>query len=67
MGRYKNIDPKMIETITNEIMDHGSPVHWDDIAGLAFQKKMVREIVVLPMLRPDLFKGLRSAIFFFEL
>ncbi len=31
--RYKNIDPKMIELIENEIMDHGQPVDWDDVAG----------------------------------
>jgi len=58
--RYKNIDPKMIELILNEIMDNGSPVHWDDIAGLHFQKATVKEIVVLPMLRPDIFTGLRG-------
>ncbi|XP_033217586.1 fidgetin-like protein 1 isoform X2 [Belonocnema kinseyi] len=30
----KNIEPKMIEQIKNEIMDSGSKVTWDDIAGL---------------------------------
>jgi len=58
--RYKNIDTKMIELIINEIMDSGSPVHWNDIAGLNFQKKTVKEIVVLPLLRPDIFTGLRG-------
>jgi len=58
--RYKNIDMKMVETIKNEIMDSGEPVTWDDIAGLEFAKDMVKEIVVWPMLRPDIFKGLRG-------
>jgi len=58
--RYKNIDTKMIELIINEIMDSGAPVHWNDIAGLHFQKKTVKEIVVLPLLRPDIFTGLRG-------
>jgi len=58
--RYKNIDQKMIELIMNEIMDNGAPVNWNDIAGLQFQKKCVKEIVVLPMLRPDIFTGLRG-------
>ena len=58
-SRYKNIDPKMIELIMNQVMDTGAPVSWDDIAGLEFQKSMVKEIVVLPMLRPDIFTGLR--------
>lgn len=58
--RLKNIEPKMIELITNEIMDHGPPVSWDDIAGLEFAKNVIKEIVVWPMLRPDIFKGLRG-------
>ena len=58
--RYKNIEPKMIELIENEIMDRGPPTNWDDIAGLEFAKKTIKEIVVLPMLRPDLFSGLRG-------
>jgi len=58
--RYKNIDKKMVELIKNEIMDQGEPVHWDDIAGLDFAKETVKEIVVWPMLRPDIFSGLRG-------
>ena len=29
--RLKNIEPKMVELITNEIMDHGPAVVWEDI------------------------------------
>jgi len=58
--RYKNIDMKMVELIKNEIMDAGDPIAWDDIAGLEFAKEMVKEIVVWPMLRPDIFTGLRG-------
>ena len=58
--RLKNIDPKFIELIENEIMDHGSPVTWNDIAGLDFVKTTVKEIVVFPLLRPDIFHGLRG-------
>jgi len=58
--RYKNIDMKMVELIKNEIMDAGEPITWDDIAGLQFAKEMVKEIVVWPMLRPDIFTGLRG-------
>ena len=38
--------------ISMEIMDHGVPVQWDDIAGLEFAKATIKEIVVWPMLRP---------------
>lgn len=56
----KNIDAKMIELIENEIMDHGTKVEWDDIAGLEFAKNTIQEIVIWPMLRPDIFTGLRG-------
>ncbi|XP_072009253.1 fidgetin-like protein 1 isoform X2 [Engystomops pustulosus] len=58
--RLKNIEPKMIELIMSEIMDHGPPINWDDIAGLEFAKTTIKEIVVWPMLRPDIFTGLRG-------
>ncbi|KAF6209613.1 hypothetical protein GE061_015361 [Apolygus lucorum] len=57
--RLKNIEPRMIELIKNEIMDCGSKITWDDIAGLHFAKTTIQEIVVWPMLRPDIFTGLR--------
>lgn len=57
--RLKNIEPKMIELIKSEIMDCGPNIHWDDIAGLKFAKTAIQEAVVWPMLRPDIFTGLR--------
>uniref|UniRef100_UPI00398EA80A fidgetin-like protein 1 n=1 Tax=Pristiophorus japonicus TaxID=55135 RepID=UPI00398EA80A len=56
----KNFEPKMIQLIMSEIIDHGPPVNWDDIAGLEFAKATIKEIVVWPMLRPDIFTGLRG-------
>lgn len=58
--RLKNFEPKIIELIISEIMDHGPPVAWEDIAGLEFAKATIKEIVVWPMLRPDIFTGLRG-------
>ncbi|XP_010732826.3 fidgetin-like protein 1 [Larimichthys crocea] len=58
--RLKNFEPKIIELIMSEIMDHGPPISWDDIAGLEFAKTTIKEIVVWPMLRPDIFTGLRG-------
>ncbi|KAJ8318366.1 hypothetical protein KUTeg_003457 [Tegillarca granosa] len=58
--RLKGIEPKMIELVMNEVMDHGPNIGWDDIAGLDFAKKTIKEIVVWPMLRPDIFTGLRG-------
>ncbi|PVZ97252.1 hypothetical protein BB558_006533 [Smittium angustum] len=58
--RLKNVDPKMIEVIKNEIMSNLPSVSWEDIAGLEHAKKSIMEIVVWPMQRPDLFSGLRG-------
>eukprot|EP00117_Sycon_ciliatum_P002139 scpid42032/ scgid2058/ Fidgetin-like protein 1 len=58
--RLSGLEPRMIELIMNEIMDHGPPITWNDIAGLEFAKKTIQEIVVWPMLRPDIFTGLRG-------
>lgn len=46
--------------VENEILDTKGVATWDDIAGLEFAKKCVMEIVVWPMLRPDIFTGLRG-------
>ncbi|KAI9298129.1 AAA-domain-containing protein [Neoconidiobolus thromboides FSU 785] len=48
----------MVERIMNEIMSHNLKLDWDDIAGLDHAKNLIKEIVVWPMLRPDIFKGL---------
>ncbi|XP_022921172.2 fidgetin-like protein 1 isoform X1 [Onthophagus taurus] len=57
--RLKNIEPRMVELIKSEIMDCGPPIEWCDIAGLEFAKTAIQEAVVWPMLRPDIFTGLR--------
>jgi len=57
--KLQSCDPKLIELITFEMMESVG-VTWDDIAGLHFAKKTLREIVVWPLLRPDVFTGLRG-------
>lgn len=46
--------------IMNEIVDKGPQIEWKDIAGLQHAKEAIMEIVVWPMLRPDIFTGLRG-------
>ncbi|CAH8849405.1 unnamed protein product [Trichobilharzia szidati] len=58
--RLKQFDQKVVDMIMSEIMESKSSITWDDIAGLEFSKKTLQEIVILPMLRPDLFVGLRG-------
>ncbi|XP_060192941.1 ATPase family AAA domain-containing protein FIGL1 [Lycium barbarum] len=58
--KLRNIEPRLIEHISNEIMHRDPNVRWDDIAGLEHAKKCVTEMVIWPLLRPDIFKGCRS-------
>lgn len=60
--QFKNIEPHLIEAIKNEIMDTGETVTWDDISGLVRAKEIIKETVVMPQLRPDLFTGIRRPV-----
>ncbi|KAF9198934.1 hypothetical protein BGZ49_000124 [Haplosporangium sp. Z 27] len=60
ISRLKNVDPKLANLILNEVLVDGATVTWDDIAGLSFAKQALKEIVILPALRPELFTGLRA-------
>ena len=42
------------------MLNRSPNVKWVDIAGLDLAKQIVQEIVVWPMLRPDIFTGLRG-------
>ncbi|KXN72470.1 AAA domain protein [Conidiobolus coronatus NRRL 28638] len=58
--RLKNLDANMIQMIKNEIMGTDLNITWDDIAGLTHAKKTMNEIIVQPIKRPDLFRGLTA-------
>ncbi|KAJ3175933.1 hypothetical protein HDU87_005597 [Geranomyces variabilis] len=58
--RLKNLPPQLVEVILNEILEGVAEVTWDDIVGLTLAKATIRETVVFPMQRPDIFCGLRS-------
>ncbi|KAK7931918.1 adenosinetriphosphatase [Apiospora marii] len=54
------VDSAAAKAIFNEIVVEGDEVHWSDVAGLEIAKSALREAVVYPFLRPDLFMGLRE-------
>jgi fidgetin-like protein 1 len=45
----------MIEMIESEILDNGTKIRYEDIAGLDFAKKTIHEVIVWPMLRPGFY------------
>lgn len=56
------VDRTAAKQIFAEIVVHGDEVHWEDIAGLENAKSSLKEAVVYPFLRPDLFRGLREPV-----
>ncbi|KAK4999705.1 hypothetical protein LTR66_001301 [Elasticomyces elasticus] len=56
----KGVDETAAKQILNEIVIQGDEVHWNDVAGLEIAKAALKETVVYPFLRPDLFMGLRE-------
>ncbi|KAJ2356972.1 putative 26S proteasome subunit yta6 [Coemansia erecta] len=58
--RLKNIDPRMIEMIESDILTTTQEITWDDIAGLGQAKRAVHMAVIYPLLKPELFQGIRS-------
>ncbi|VDN84214.1 unnamed protein product [Brugia pahangi] len=56
----KILEDNVINLIEAEIMSMGTDIQWTDICGLEPAKKALREIIVLPFLRPDIFKGIRA-------
>ncbi|KAL3232940.1 Uncharacterized protein RNJ44_04856 [Nakaseomyces bracarensis] len=56
------VDKTAAKQIFSEIVVHGDEVRWEDIAGLENAKFSLKEAVVYPFLRPDLFLGLREPV-----
>jgi hypothetical protein len=56
----KGVDGEALKQVANEIVVKGDDVRWSDVAGLEGAKQALKEAVVYPFLRPDLFSGLRE-------
>lgn len=62
MKTLKGVDTTACEQIVQEILLTDYSVKWDHIVGLNAAKNCLKETVVYPFLRPELFKGLREPI-----
>ncbi|XP_073401851.1 fidgetin isoform X2 [Dendrobates tinctorius] len=58
--QLKNTDTHLIDLVTNEIINQGHPVDWDEIAGLDLVKAFIKEEVLWPVIRSDAFSGLTA-------
>jgi len=52
-------DKDLVEGLERDIVVKNPNVRWTDIAELTEAKKLLNEAVVLPLLMPDFFKGIR--------
>ncbi|MFX1285334.1 MAG: AAA family ATPase [Promethearchaeota archaeon] len=53
-------DDEISGAISSVIVREKPNVKWEDVAGMEAAKRALREAVILPMSRPDLFKGARK-------
>ena len=59
IAEENKLDFALVTQIESDIMDSGPGVDWKDIAGLSHVKRIIRETIIYPSLRPDIFKGVR--------
>lgn len=53
------VDKDLAEMLERDILQRNPAVRWDDIAELDDAKRLLKEAVVLPMVLPNYFKGIR--------
>ncbi|XP_019746193.1 fidgetin-like [Hippocampus comes] len=56
--QLKTCDPHLLGMVTSEIVQMAPPMDWSDIAGLELAKATLKEEVLWPILRPDMFRSL---------
>ncbi|MFX1377962.1 MAG: AAA family ATPase [Promethearchaeota archaeon] len=53
-------EQELIDTISGTIVTESPNIKWEDIAGLDNVKQALREAIVLPIMKPQLFTGARK-------
>ncbi|MFX1329424.1 MAG: AAA family ATPase [Promethearchaeota archaeon] len=59
MGLVSSEEQELIDMISGTIVTESPNVKWNDIAGLESVKQALREAIVLPIAKPELFTGAR--------
>jgi len=57
---YTGGDRRLVELIESDIIDHNVGISWDDVAELGDAKRLLKEAVVLPLIMPEVFTGIRE-------
>jgi len=57
---YTEEEHELIDSISGTILTESPNVKWEDIAGLENCKQALREAIVLPIIKPELFTGARK-------
>ncbi|XP_058449581.1 katanin p60 ATPase-containing subunit A-like 1 isoform X2 [Malaya genurostris] len=52
-------EPHLIDTLEKDMLQKNPNVQWNDVAGLNEAKSILQEAVVLPVILPDFFRGIR--------
>ncbi|MFX1418024.1 MAG: AAA family ATPase [Promethearchaeota archaeon] len=60
IGVVSSEEQELIDMISGTIVTESPNVKWEDIAGLQHVKQALREAIVLPIAKPELFKGARK-------
>jgi len=59
-GAVSSEEQELLDSISGTILTESPNVKWKDIAGLKDCKQAVREAIVLPIMKPQLFTGARK-------
>lgn len=52
-------EPHLVESLEKDILQRDPSIQWNDVAGLNEAKAILQEAVVLPVIMPEFFKGIR--------
>ncbi|KAK9826152.1 hypothetical protein WJX81_001252 [Elliptochloris bilobata] len=59
---YSGPDTELAAALERDVVDASPGVQWQDVAGLCQAKRVLQENVVLPLLLPEFFQGIRRPI-----
>ncbi|XP_024972624.1 katanin p60 ATPase-containing subunit A1-like [Cynara cardunculus var. scolymus] len=58
-GQYEGPDHDLAAMLERDVLENTPGVRFEDVAGLTEAKRLLEEAVVLPLLMPDYFQGIR--------